>query len=110
MTTMRHNDYIARIDYDDELEMFHGRIINLRDVVNFYGRSIDELKQEFENSINTYLAVCRERNKSPEKPFSGRFNIRMTPDQHRRLAEAAEAHGMSLNTWAIKQLEHAAEQ
>lgn len=105
---MRHQDYIARIGYDEERETFHGRVVNLRDVVNFYGHSIAELKREFRNSVDTYLAVCRERNKTPEKPFTGRFKIRMSPDQHRRLAAAADAQGMSLNAWAIQQLEQAA--
>lgn len=108
MSIMHHGDYIARIDYDEEREVFHGRIVNLRDVVNFYGHTPEELKREFANSLNTYLELCRERGIEPAKPFSGRFNIRMSPELHRRLAEAAEQHGQSLNSWARQTLDEAA--
>lgn len=110
MSIMRHGDYIARIDYDEERETFHGRIINIRDVVNFYGGSPQELKREFETSLNVYLDLCRERGIDPGKPYSGRFNIRMSPEQHRRIAQAAETHGQSLNAWALETLERAARQ
>lgn len=58
-------------------------------------------------SIQTYLEICRERNLQPEKPFSGRFNILMTPEQHRRYTYQAAAEGKSLNTWAIEPMEQA---
>lgn len=108
MSTMKLNDYVARIDYDEEREMFHGRIINIRDVVNFYGRTPEELKQEFKNSLDCYLEVCRERGIEPAKPYSGRFNIRMSCEQHQFLAEAAAHYGKSLTAWARETLNDAA--
>ena len=80
MSTMKLDDYIARIDYDEDREVFHGRIINIRDVVNFYGATPAELKQEFRNSLDCYLEVCAERGLEPAKPYSGRFNIRMSSE------------------------------
>ena len=65
MSTMKLDDYIARIDYDEEREVFHGRINNIRDVVNFYGKTPAELKQEFRNSLDCYLEVCAERGLAP---------------------------------------------
>ena len=65
MSTMKLDDYIARIDYDEDREVFHGRIINIRDVVNFYGATLSELKQEFRNSLDCYLEVCAERGQAP---------------------------------------------
>ena len=60
MSTMKLGDYIARITYDEEREIFHGRIINIRDVVNFYGHTPAELKQEFRNSLDCYVELCEE--------------------------------------------------
>ena len=80
--------------------------MNLSDPITFYGRSIEELKNEFKKSIQVYLDVCKERGIKPEKPYSGRFNIRMTPQQHRRLAQIASSEGKSLNAWALEALEH----
>jgi len=108
MSTMKLDDFLARIDYDEEREVFHGRIINIRDVVNFYGKTPAELKQEFRNSLDCYLEVCAERGLEPAKPYSGRFNIRMSSEEHRLIAQAAEHHGESINAWARKTLDDAA--
>jgi len=109
MNIMKLGDYIARIEYDDEIDNFHGQVINLRDVITFYGRTPDELRREFEKSLDTYIEFCQERGVEPKKPFSGRFNIRMQPAQHQRFSEAAEAEGKSLNAWAVEKLEQAIE-
>ncbi len=45
MTTMTHGDYIAKIDFDPEIGMFHGRITNIRSVVNFYGNRLRNCKR-----------------------------------------------------------------
>ncbi len=106
-TIMRHGDYIANIEYDPDIDLFCGSVINLSSPITFYGKSTEELKCEFAKSVQTYLDVCKERNIQPEKPFSGRFNIRMTPEQHRRYTYQAAAEGKSLNVWAIDALERA---
>ena len=106
MATMKYDDYIATIEFDPEIDMFIGCVINLSGPVTFYGKSTTELKREFKKSIQVYLDVCKERGIQPEKPYSGRFNIRMTPQQHRYFAQLAAAKGKSLNTWALETLEH----
>ncbi len=40
MATMEYKGYVARIDVDEDNDGFHGRVINISDVVNFKGRSI----------------------------------------------------------------------
>ncbi|WP_353963306.1 toxin-antitoxin system HicB family antitoxin [Bilophila wadsworthia] len=46
--------------------------------MTFQGRSIHELKQTLADSVRG-LALCSEVGKEPEKPFSVRFNIRISP-------------------------------
>jgi len=58
--TMKYKDYIATVEYDDEANLFHGEIANLRDVVTFQGRSVSGLKKAFRESIEDYLAFCAE--------------------------------------------------
>jgi predicted HicB family RNase H-like nuclease len=106
-TIIQYDKYIAAIEYDPDIDLFFGSVINLSSPLTFYGKSTEELKREFEKSVQTYLEICRERNLQPEKPFSGRFNIRMTPDQHRRYTHRAATEGKSLNTWAIEAMEQA---
>ena len=46
-------------------KFFHGEIANLRDVITFQGRSVDELRQAFVDSIDDYLSWCDERGNLP---------------------------------------------
>lgn len=94
---MEQGDYIARVEYDPEDDVLHGEVLNLRDVITFQGRTIDELRQAFEDSVRDYVAFCREHGKEPEKPFSGRFVVRVDPELHREAAEMAARKHTSLN-------------
>lgn len=107
--TLQHRDYIANVDFDPEIDLFHGRIVNIRDVITFYGSSIEELKQEFAASLQVYLDVCREKGIEPAKPFSGRFNLRLTPESHAKATAAALASGKSLNAFIAETVEEKAE-
>lgn len=108
MATMEYKGYVARIDVDEENDGFHGRVINISDVINFKGRSMAELKKEFARSMKTYFEFCREEGDQPEEPFSGKFVLRVDPDVHRAITRAAEREGVSINKWAEHQLEIAA--
>ncbi|MBF0137812.1 MAG: type II toxin-antitoxin system HicB family antitoxin [Magnetococcus sp. DMHC-1] len=66
MTTMICGDYVAKVDFDEEINRFHGRVVNLRSVINFYGSSVEELGNEFEKSIQVYLDLCQERGIAPD--------------------------------------------
>jgi len=108
MNTIQYKNFIGTIEYDEDIEMFHGRIANIRDVVSFYGKSVDELKTEMKNSVDAYITFCEEKGIEPSKAYSGRLNLRTDPKLHGRLAQVAAEHGKSLNAWALEQLEHAA--
>lgn len=107
MTTMNYDGYEAIVEYDDDAEIFHGEVINLRDVITFQGQSVGELQQAFRDSVEDYLAFCRERGEEPEKPFSGQFLVRTDPALHRAMFTAAKRSGTSLNKWIISALERA---
>ena len=108
MTTMTHDGYVAAIEYDEEAGLFHGEVVNTRDVLTFQGRTVDELKTAFADTVADYLDWCRERGKEPERPFSGHFTVRVAPDLHRRAAAAAARGGKSLNRFVAEVLERIA--
>lgn len=108
MATMQQGDYVARIEYDEDTGTFCGRVVNLSSPVTFYADSAGDLKTEMKRSLDEYLAVCAERGITPEKPYSGRLNIRTSADEHRYLAQAAAQAGQSLNAWARQALRDAA--
>lgn len=105
MTMMHYKGYEAVIEFDEEADIFHGEVINLRDVITFQGSSALELKQAFADSIEDYLAFCAERGEEPEKPFSGQFVVRTEPILHKAISSAARRAGVSLNKWVVKTLE-----
>ena len=101
---MEYKGYIAKVEFDVEAEVFHGEVINLRDVITFEGDSVDKLKQSFADSVEDYLAFCAERDESPEKPYSGKFSIRLDPELHRKISVKARVANKSLNSWISETL------
>ncbi|MDR0356649.1 MAG: type II toxin-antitoxin system HicB family antitoxin [Deltaproteobacteria bacterium] len=97
MSVLTYKGYYGRIEYDERADIFHGQVMNLTDIVTFQSRSIDELKQALADSVDDYLEFCDEEGKTPEKPYSGRFNVRIDPEAHQRLALEAGRRGVSLN-------------
>jgi predicted HicB family RNase H-like nuclease len=108
MATIEHQGYVARIDVDEENECFHGRVINISDVINFKGKSIVELRREFSKSMEVYFQFCKDKGEEPEAPFSGKFILRISPSLHRAITRAADREGLSINKWAELQLDMAA--
>jgi predicted HicB family RNase H-like nuclease len=96
---MEYKGYIGKVEFDDEAGVFHGEIINLRDVITFEGESVQELRQAFQESVEDYLQFCAERGEPPEKPFSGTFTVRIPPQLHREIAVQAKVANKSLNSW-----------
>src|SRR5438067_2628858 len=97
---LEHGEYIARVEYDQEDEVLHGEVLNLRDVITFQGRTVDEIRRAFAESVDDYVAFCREHGKEPQKPYSGKFVVRLDPELHREAAEIAARQGKSLNAIA----------
>lgn len=101
--------YRASVAFDDDDMVFHGRVAGIRDVIHFEARTADELVQAFRDSVDDYLEFCAEDGAEPEKPFSGALSLRMTPEQHRRISDAAAKKAMSLNQWIVAALDRKAE-
>ena len=102
---LRYKGYVAEIGYDDSADSFHGHVIGTRDVIDFYGRTPDELRKEFKAAIEEYLAWCAEEGAKPEKTWLGKLTFRPTEEQRRRFAATAAARRMSLNAWAMSVLD-----
>jgi predicted HicB family RNase H-like nuclease len=102
---MEYKGYIGKVEFDDGAEIFHGEIINTRDVITFQGKSVAELTNAFRESIDDYLAFCKRRGETPDKPFSGQFVTRIPPELHRQVNVAAVLAGKSLNAFVTEQLQ-----
>lgn len=108
---IEYQGYSGVFEYDPQLEAFAGHVVDLRDQIYFEGSSVEELKESMRRAIDHYLAVCARRGETPDRPYSGKFNLRLTPGLHRRIAKAAAVSGKSMNEWVVGVLERqAAEQ
>jgi len=101
---MQYKGYVAAVEFDDSVGRLHGRVVNsgAYPIATFEATDVDGIRHEFRQSIDVYLASCREDGVEPKKPFSGTLNLRLGPDLHQRAALSATAQGVSLNSW-IKQ-------
>lgn len=109
MNIMTVDGYNATIQYDPELDQFRGEILGLNGGADFYGKNPRELRKEFKNSLNTFLAVCEEKGISPIKKFSGKFNLRVSEELHNKIAVEAAAEGKSINQWVVDALSNSVE-
>ena len=102
---IEYKGYIGAVDFDSEIDLFHGTVINTNDVITFYGASVSELREEMQKSIEGYLEFCTEQGITPEKPFSGEFTIQMSPEMHCKLALNAERLNLDFNVYLQEVLE-----
>lgn len=106
MNIMTVDNYHARIEYDEVTDMFRGEILGLNGGADFYGRDPDELRTEFRNSLKVFLDICREKGIAPHRSYTGKFNIRISPELHERLAIVAETEGKTLSSLAREALQN----
>ncbi len=91
--------YSGSIEFDDDDMVFHGRVLGIRDIVTFEAESAGELVKAFHDSVDDYLAFCKERGAEPQKPYSGKLALRTTPEVHALLSKTAAHDGKSINQW-----------
>ena len=96
---MTHKGYSARIEYSDKDGCFVGRVSGIRDIITFHGESVQDVRQAFEEAVDFYLASCAERGEAPNKPFTGRLMVRISPELHSAIAMAARRNHKSINAW-----------
>ena len=102
---MKYKGYEAVIEYDEVDRVFFGRVINTKDVISFDGETVDELQQSFEAVIEEYLEDCKQEGKEPDKAYSGQFNLRISPELHRKVSVQAKKQNLSLNSFVEQALE-----
>ena len=99
---MEYKGYIGVVEYDEKAKIFHGDVINTRDVITFQGKSVDEIEKAFKDSIEDYIEWCQQDGINPEKPYSGKFNLRLSPELHKEVAVTARKLKISINSFVEK--------
>ncbi len=106
MNTMTYKGYAARVEYSEVDECFIGHIAGIRDIIGFHGESVAELRSAFVDAVDDYLDTCAKLGHEPNRPYSGQFRLRLTPELHAKAAITAEIQGKSLNAWVTQVIEN----
>jgi predicted HicB family RNase H-like nuclease len=107
MNTLSYKGYTAKIEFDPDDNILFGNIIGIRDTVGFHGESVAELKDAFHEAVDFYFDSCKKAGREPNKPFSGKFLVRINSKLHGEIAAAAAHNGKSLNKWLSETLTQA---
>jgi len=102
---LTYKGFIGSVHFSAEDDVFFGKIEGINDLITFEGGSVQELKDAFHDMVDQHIADCQREQIPPEKSYKGSFNLRLTPDLHRRAAIAAKAHGNTLNAFVRKAIE-----
>lgn len=105
---MHYKGYLGRVEFDDEAELFHGEVINTRDVITFQGTTPEEIKREFQISIDVYLEFCAEQGKAPDNPNAGHLVLDIDPELQTAIIQAAKRENQNLDAWIVDTLAHGA--
>lgn len=104
---MTYKGYVGTVEYSEEDVCLFGRIAGIRDIITYEGDSVLDIRAAFTEAVDDYLKHCADTGKEPNKPYSGKFMLRIDPSLHARLAAKALANGKSLNQYAAEVLLHA---
>jgi predicted HicB family RNase H-like nuclease len=104
---MNYKGYIGKVEYDEKSETFFGKVINIKDIITFQGKSVSELKRAFKDSIEDYLDFCKERNEEPDNPFLESGVVYIPQKLQKKIYRKALESNLNIDTWVTKVLEKA---
>lgn len=104
MKHLKYKSYLGSIEYSPEDGILYGKVLGIQDLISYEGRTGAELEKDFQEAIDEYLTLCAEKNISPEKPYKGSFNVRLSPELHERAALIAREEKMSLNNFVAESI------
>lgn len=102
---LTYKGFIGTVHFSAGDKVFHGKIEGIDDLVTFEGHSVEELIKAFHNEVDDYIALCKEMGKEPIRSYKGSFNVRISPEMHRKAVESATQKGLSLNQFVQTAIE-----
>ena len=100
MGFLKYKSYTGSVEYSEEDNCLFGKVQGMsKHAITYEGQTLDELRQDFEGAVEDYLALCAERGVEPCKPYSGTFNVRVSPEIHSAIAAMAQQAGVTINAF-----------
>ncbi len=104
MRNLEYKGYTGSIEYSKEDKLLYGKVLGIKSLLSYEGMTGTKLEEDFRGIIDEYLAECNEKDRKPEKPFKGSFNVRLTSELHRLAALKAMEMNTSLNTFVSESI------
>jgi len=106
MDNFNYKGYIGTVENNASINCFFGKVEGMvKDSITYEGQSVNELKTDFENAIDSYLEGCEVPGIKHRKAYSGTLNIRIPSEIHCQIALKAKQTGRSINAIIKEALE-----
>lgn len=102
---LQYKDFIGSVHFRAEDSVFFGKIEGINDLITFEGTTVNRIKKAFIEAVDDYMSLCEKINKSIFKSYKGSFNVRISPDLHKRAVNKSLLLGISLNQFVQKAIE-----
>lgn len=103
--TIQYKGYVGSIEFSEDDEIFFGKVLGIRSLISYEGKNAKELLEDFHGAVDDYLKMCDAEGVKPEVAFKGSFNIRLSPDLHKKIFLYTSARHMSINKYIEQTLE-----
>lgn len=104
---LEYKGYYTKVEFSAEDQVLYGKIEGIKDLVNFESDSLGNVVRAFHEAVDDYLAFCEDMGESPDKPYRGMFNVRVSPELHRKAVQAADKRGETLNAFITEAIQSA---
>jgi predicted HicB family RNase H-like nuclease len=104
MKNLEYKGYTGSIELSKEDDLLYGKVLGIRGLISYEGKTGKELEEDFKEAIDTYLIDCKKEGLAPEKPFKGSFNVRISAELHKKAAILAMEEKMSLNNFVAESI------
>jgi predicted HicB family RNase H-like nuclease len=97
--TMEYKGYVGTVEFSESDGLFYGKVMGIRALISYDGTNAHELVEDFHGAVDDYLALCEAEGIQPEKAYKGSFNVRISPELHKRAVICAAENQMTLNSF-----------
>ncbi len=104
MKNLDYKNYTGTIEYSKEDDLLYGKVLGIKGLISYEGKTGQELESDFKEAVDMYLAQCKQEDIIPEKPFKGSFNVRVSADLHQKAALLALQDKISLNSFVAESI------
>ncbi|MCM1377540.1 MAG: type II toxin-antitoxin system HicB family antitoxin [Clostridium sp.] len=98
MNTLKYKGFVGSVEFSEEDDVFFGKILGIKGLVNYEGSSVSELKGAFHDAVESYLEYCKEEGIAAHKSYTGSLNVRLSPEEHMQVAQLSTVTGDSINS------------